>query len=115
MNMMHWVQSLLQPVFDKFDYGSATLNIQHYGQPTPPSYNLSLVDIPVALFSGSHDYLADPIDVDTLVQQLPPETIVFQDIQDDFAHLDFTWAPSCKDRIYNKIVDLLSQYSPVVV
>lgn len=72
-----------------FDYGTAG-NMVKYGQPTPPPYNLglfptyaaprsaALVDVthilstlPLALFTGGEDYLADPTDVATLISQLP--------------------------------------------
>ncbi len=32
-------------------------------QPTPPSYNLTELNVPTALFTGGHDWLADPTDV----------------------------------------------------
>jgi pimeloyl-ACP methyl ester carboxylesterase len=40
MNIMHWAQGVLYPNFQKFDWGSAEANQQHYGQDTPPQYDL---------------------------------------------------------------------------
>jgi len=37
--------------FQKLDYGAAG-NLIHYGQPTPPQYDLGKMHVPVALFTG---------------------------------------------------------------
>eukprot|EP00604_Paraphysomonas_vestita_P002626 CAMPEP_0174818000 /NCGR_PEP_ID=MMETSP1107-20130205/591_1 /TAXON_ID=36770 /ORGANISM="Paraphysomonas vestita, Strain GFlagA" /LENGTH=345 /DNA_ID=CAMNT_0016029271 /DNA_START=188 /DNA_END=1225 /DNA_ORIENTATION=+ len=109
-NMKHWIQGVLNPTFQKYDFGTDELNIQHYGTSTPPSYDLSKLVIPTALFSGSHDYLGDPKDVTKIVNEVPSNKIVYNDIQPDYAHLDFVWAPNAVDRIYNKAISLLQQY-----
>ena len=44
---------------------------------------------------------------------MPAESIIFQNVNSDFAHLDFTWSPVCKDCIYGEVVDLLKQYNPL--
>jgi len=43
--------------------------MKHYNQPVPPMYNISSIPktLPIALFSGGNDYLADPQDVQKLV------------------------------------------------
>lgn len=66
MNMQHWKQIYDHGVFRAFDYGSKQLNIAHYGTPTPPLYNLGNIRVPVRLFAGSSDRLADPTDVQRL-------------------------------------------------
>lgn len=57
-NMAHWAQNIRSKTFRKFDYG-AKGNQQHYGQPTPPEYDVSKwpASLPIALFCGSLDYL----------------------------------------------------------
>ena len=42
----------------KFDYGSE-INIKKYGQKTPPSYDLTKIDIPSYLYHGDGDLLAN--------------------------------------------------------
>ena len=54
--------------FHRFDYGPRE-NIKKYGQPTPPTYDLSLVKAPVYLYFGDNDPLA------------PPEVICFRKIK----------------------------------
>ena len=56
-NMMHWLQGVLSPNFQKYDFGSPEENAAHYGPgvEVPPLYDLSRLSVPTALFSGSHD------------------------------------------------------------
>ena len=39
-------------------------------QPTPPSYNVTELNVPTALFTGGHDWLADPTDVNASIPLL---------------------------------------------
>lgn len=60
-NMLHFVQMYKSKNCTKYDYGSATENMKHYGVPSPPSYNLTAVEnTPVSLFYAENDWLADP-------------------------------------------------------
>jgi lysosomal acid lipase/cholesteryl ester hydrolase len=110
-NMMHWLQGVNTPTFQKYDYGSEEENIRHYGVSVPPLYDLSKLALNTAIFAGSNDYLADTTDVQRILDEAPKDMIVYYDNQPDYAHLDFVWAPSARLRIYGKVVKLLSQYS----
>lgn len=44
--------------------------MEKYGTPVPPEYNFSNITAPVALFVGSEDKLADPVDVKKLADKL---------------------------------------------
>merc|ERR1711998_156693 len=59
----HYAQSIRNGGFKEFDYGK-NRNMQEYGQFEPPSYDLSKISVPTALFVGEHDDLGDPEDVD---------------------------------------------------
>jgi len=61
LNLGCRAQGIRQGKFQKFDYG-AVGNLERYGQLTPPAYNLSAIpkDIPLAMYSGGNDLLADP-------------------------------------------------------
>ncbi|CAE7494966.1 LIPK, partial [Symbiodinium microadriaticum] len=76
-NMMHWVQGVEVPTFQKFDWGSSEANMQHYGVGVPPLYDLSKLSVPTALFAGQHDYLGDPTDVQKILDEAPKEKIVY--------------------------------------
>ena len=112
MNMLHWEQGVLNDSFQMYDYGSNNENMKHYNSTTPPLYLLNTIpnSFKIALFSGGHDYLADPTDVTRLVAELPSESVVHHDIQDTYAHLDYTWAYDANSLIYNQVIDLLMEY-----
>ncbi|KAL6051175.1 Gastric triacylglycerol lipase-like [Balamuthia mandrillaris] len=112
INMAHWAQMIRHNKFQKFDWGRLG-NLLHYGQPFPPSYNLSaLLQPPIALFTGSNDYLADPEDVLRLLSELPRETLVDFHNEPDYAHLDFILGMDARTRIFPKVLDLLKKYAP---
>lgn len=113
-NMMHWLQGVINPTFQHYDYGSEALNMDKYGVAVPPMYELKDLNVRVALFAGSHDYLADPLDVQKILDESPTDKIVYYDNQPDYAHLDFVWATNANVRIYNQVVNLLKEYSIVV-
>jgi len=108
-NMIHWSQALKDGMFQMFDYGKKG-NIQHYDQPEPPQYDLrkfpSTKDLPLALFAGGHDYLADPKDVQRLLSLLP--TPPFVHYEPLYAHLDPLIGYNAYQRIYPIILDMIN-------
>ena len=50
-NMLHWFQLIQSHLLTKYDYGKKG-NMEHYGQNTPPEYDISKLHTPVALISG---------------------------------------------------------------
>jgi pimeloyl-ACP methyl ester carboxylesterase len=69
MDAMHWRQQVLSARFCKYDYGIDG-NQQHYGQPSPPDYNVSNINVPVYLFLGKEDSLVDTRDTQMLLDNL---------------------------------------------
>lgn len=59
--LLHYVQSFTSGDFRQYDHG-AKRNMLKYGQPSPPAYNVSLVDFPVAISVGDNDWL-DSVEV----------------------------------------------------
>ena len=45
--------------FQKYDFGRIG-NKKHYGQPTPPEYDLTNTKVPIGFFWAESDYLATP-------------------------------------------------------
>jgi pimeloyl-ACP methyl ester carboxylesterase len=105
-NIEHWAQGIRSGQFAMFDYGWWG-NIQHYGQITPPQYDLGSIptNIPLAMYTGGKDLLADPIDVSTLLSQLPAGGFWLN--VPDYAHIDFVWAIDAYKTIYPSIVKQL--------
>lgn len=65
--LLHYVQSFTSGDFRQYDHG-AKRNLLKYGQHSPPVYNVSLVDFPVAISVGDNDWL-DSVEVTTTLFQ----------------------------------------------
>lgn len=110
--MAHYAQLVNTGTIHFFDYG-AKVNQQRYGMPTPPAYNLSNIgfSVPIALFSGGQDYLADPIDVQHLASVLGSR-VILNHVEQEFNHMAFTWSILAAERIYVPLMlPLLKQYN----
>lgn len=95
LNLIYWQQLRHRSDYNipKFDYGEAG-NLQRYGQPTPPLYDLGQIRAPLSIYYGNKDTSADPTDAywaeDKLrnnqhMKQL--RVIRYQ----DFGHFSFIW------------------------
>jgi lysosomal acid lipase/cholesteryl ester hydrolase len=109
-NMIHWIQAIENGRFAMFDYGSKEENYEHYNNNKPPSYDLSKLTMPIALYIGANDYLADVADVSTLVSLLNPNIIVSQTIIEGFAHMDFVWGIDAYELVYDPFISQIKQY-----
>mmetsp|Transcript_11325 Transcript_11325/g.39457 ORF Transcript_11325/g.39457 Transcript_11325/m.39457 type:complete len:404 (-) Transcript_11325:154-1365(-) len=113
-NLAHWAQGVRSETYQMYDYGCGLFscdNEKHYGQKTPPGYDLGNVTVPTGLFSGSEDMLADPKDVQQLADDLPASTLVHQQIWQGAAHLDFTWSPDANANVYQDLLKLIAKYN----
>ena len=98
----------------KFDYGDK-VNLQQYGQLTPPPYNLSNIprDFPLFFSYGGKDRLSDVEDVGLLVNMLKvnsQERMINTQFVESFAHADFVMGTTAREVVYDAIIDFfLSQ------
>ncbi|KYR00533.1 carboxylic ester hydrolase [Tieghemostelium lacteum] len=108
-NIQHFAQGVTLKQFQMFDYGPV-INIQKYQSIYPPIYDLTQFPstVKIALYSGTLDELADPIDVKQLVSLLPTSSILNWMIIDDYAHLDYVWALDAHQIIYTDILSIMS-------
>ncbi|VDP15604.1 unnamed protein product [Soboliphyme baturini] len=103
-NMVHFGQMINSDKFQKYDFGSAFLNLYHYGRLTPPLYDVGKITVPVSLFWSAEDWLADPQDVaEGLVSKL--KTLFSSHFLQGFNHLDYMWGINATEAIYNVIRD----------
>lgn len=64
------------------------MNTQVYGQQTPPQIDISVIkDIPIAIFVGQEDPLANPKDCEWVRKQL--QSVVHYEVLADFDHSSF--------------------------
>ncbi|KAG4964625.1 hypothetical protein JHK85_039600 [Glycine max] len=76
-----------------FDYENRDENMKHYGQPTPPAYDMKRLpnDLPLFLSYGGADALSDVKDVQRLLEILKDhdaDKLVVQ-YRNDYAHADY--------------------------
>ncbi|XP_061723503.1 lipase 3-like [Cydia pomonella] len=69
-SLAHLGQLIASQKFQRYDEGTAG-NIERYGTPRPPEYNLSKVTSPVLLMTGQNDFLSPLDDVNKLASKLP--------------------------------------------
>ena len=109
-NFVHYAQLINEKTetFKRYDYDNDRINLEHYGQKTPPAYNLSLLDFPIAIFGGKLDKLVDPKDVDWTYQQLQKTVIFYQ--QYELGHMSFAIA---RDMTWftQDVMDILNHYN----
>ncbi|KAK4577436.1 hypothetical protein RGQ29_027797 [Quercus rubra] len=110
-NMIHLSQMLRAGNIAKYDYGDESENMKHYGQSTPPLYNLTRIpkDIPLFIGYGGADSLSDVKDVNRLLDNLKDhqkDKLVLQ-YRDDYAHFDFVMAENAKSVVYDPLLAFL--------
>lgn len=58
--LIHYFQ-VIQGDFKQFDYHNETMNIEVYGSPVPPKYDLGQITAPVAIYYGVNDWLVSEV------------------------------------------------------
>jgi len=106
-NIAHFTQMTLMQndTVMKFDYGSAQENMNHYGQTSPPVYNISAVSVPMHLFYGTNDKFADPVDAQNLFKLLPANLLHIYPTE--YGHGDFLWGLDAAIKVYQPTVSIL--------
>jgi len=104
--VIHYAQLIRSGKFEMFDFGTQG-NIEHYNTSKPPAYNLQNIRVPIALFYGELDELADPTDVAHLLAELPPSSIVHVEEIPHYGHRDFNWSIDAYKVIYQTIVKMI--------
>ena len=72
---------------------------------TPPLYDVTKVEVPIATFTGGHDALADPADVKVLLPKI--KNHIYHKNVDYWDHLDFIWGTDAGTVAYKPIIDLI--------
>jgi len=109
-NMVHWAQQVRSKLFQRYDYGTQG-NMIEYGQSTAPLYNVSDISrqIPIVVFWGGKDELADPQDVAWLIPQIP--NLVYVEELPTYAHVDFVWDTTAHLTFYPTLEGYLKQFA----
>lgn len=91
--------------FQAYDYGTEG-NLQKYGSTKPFEYDLTKITAPIYVFSGAVDRIVTAKDVDWLLTKL--RNLKGSTRFNEYNHLDFIWGTDVKERLYDKVLDLLS-------
>jgi len=102
-NVIHFAQMIHSGKFQRYDYGSGAKNQEHYHMNQPPVYDVTQMDVPVTVFSGDMDWLADPQDVKELIPSL--RSLDHHIALQEFNHFDFIWGLRAAPQIYWPIVN----------
>lgn len=90
--------------FKNFNYFLS--NHQHYGQFSPPDYNLNNYNTKTLIMWSSGDTLSGKEDVYNFVNQIQTKDVEIYHVQDPaFGHIDFLWGTNAKSQVYNKVFD----------
>ena len=106
-SLAHYAQEIGSEKFERYDFG-LTANLRIYGQKYPPEIDVSVIDkVPVAMFVGKQDVLADMEDAKWAAKNIP-STVHFQEI-DNCDH--GTFMTGIDMSFMNDVAELLSKYN----
>jgi len=80
-----------------------------YGQMTPPDYHLNRVIAPVYLHYADNDWLAHPLDVARIENQIGNLKGMYKPDLLMFNHIDFMWGIDANTLVYEPIIALLNE------
>ncbi|KAL8187081.1 UNVERIFIED_CONTAM: hypothetical protein K2H54_032501 [Gekko kuhli] len=86
-----------------FDYGSE--NIEKYNQTIPPLYKIEDITVPVAMWTGGHDWVSQPEEAEQLRSRL--KNVIHYKYLPDWNQWDFIWGLDAPERMYSEILDLM--------
>ncbi|XP_004680954.1 PREDICTED: lipase member K [Condylura cristata] len=107
-NMLHWAQAVNSGQFQAFDWGNPDQNMKHFHQLTPPIYNVTKMEVPIAVWSGQQDPIADPKDIDNLLPKL--SRLIYYKLIPHYNHLDFYLGMDAPQEIYQDLIRLMVEY-----
>lgn len=102
--LLHFLQSVMSGEFRKYDFGPF-VNLEKYGQLTPPDYKLGKVTAPVYIYhAGEGDLIASRVDVKKTIKRTPNVKYVnyINDIQ--WNHLDFMIAKNVQEAVNDVVI-----------
>ncbi|KAJ3658391.1 hypothetical protein Zmor_010131 [Zophobas morio] len=105
----HSAQEVKNGGFSQYDYGAAK-NLEIYSSETPPSYDISKISSPVALYYGKNDAVVNPEDVAELLSELPNAVNDYLVSFELFNHFDFLFAIDVVELLYTELISVMDKY-----
>jgi len=94
-NLVQWIQNARSKQFARYDKSI---------------YFPEYLGVPVAVFYGDGDYLADSQDIQTLTTAAASH-VVLSKLIPGYTHMDFTWASSAANLVYPGVLQILKKYN----
>lgn len=107
-DLQHWIQLVESQNVAKFDYG-VDGNIEEYGQPTPPVYDLTQIDTPTYLYWSRDDILADTQDIRDSILSKMNKTIAASIELPHYSHMDFVFGIKAAVELYPGIIKTIQE------
>lgn len=104
--VVHWFQIQQANRFQMYDDVTNGRTKPGYRSYLPPSYDVSNIRCPIALFYGGSDTLPN---TSALLEDLRP---VYVKKHSEFEHLCFMWSKDAHKTVFTEIVELLYKYNP---
>ncbi|CAG2107302.1 unnamed protein product [Medioppia subpectinata] len=107
----HLLQKLITKRPTKFDFGESG-NIERYGQPVPPEYDLSAINSTnIALIYAANDWLNDIKDIAVLKGTLKVKLLDDYLVPDPtWNHMELMWARDVGKYVNTRIIDILDKF-----
>ena len=110
-NLKHWIQIHKAKRVQRYDFGNVIDNMKHYGQITPPAYDLTKMkgySIPSLMTISDADPFADPQDTLDFIDIIDKKDELVQVLSlTNYNHIDYFWADSAIEEIFPKVIDFL--------
>ncbi|THG10747.1 hypothetical protein TEA_023123 [Camellia sinensis var. sinensis] len=107
-NLIHLAQMIRKGTIAMYDYGNEDDNNKHYGQRTPPAYDMASIpkDLPLFMGYGGQDLLADVKDVQTLLDTLKNHDAdkLVTVFREEYAHADFVFGVNANQVVYDPLM-----------
>jgi len=102
--ILQFAQEVISGGFHGYDWGRH--NDDHHGDDSPPTYDISDIDTPTAIYWGDNDWLADPEDMKKLLNELPSIVpgMVHEIAYEGWNHLDFLWGIDAPTYVYRDLM-----------
>ncbi|CAN1783928.1 Triacylglycerol lipase 2 [Linum perenne] len=114
-NLLHLSQMVRRGTIAMYDYNNQDENVEHYGQPSPPVYDMTRIpnDLPMFISYGGTDETASPTDVQLLLGNLHSthmeDKLVVQYVN-NFAHGDYVMAYNAREMVYEPLLGFLNRF-----
>lgn len=105
--LIHFGQEVRSGHFRQFDHGYIE-NMIRYKQFSPPDYNLSNINTPIAVYYAQDDWLADPKDIAKLSKLLPNVIHNYLVPHEKFNHIDFLYAIDVQRLVNDEVVKVMN-------